>query len=276
MLQEEVFAQLGFNALESEVYIALSKHGPQTAYKIGKLLGRPTANVYKAVDVLAEHGAIELMEGDVRICKALPIQSVVKQMERGYQNKMKQAVDALGNLSAESKDEGIYKLQTVEAVFQRAKEMIKRTKSVLVIDAFPNALQRIKKDIQQVKGKEVFVQAYEEPGLDNHISLVVPEISAKVLAYWDAEQLNIAVDGKEMLVALFSKKLDKLVQATYSNNLYLSCMVYSGILNEHKVHRFSKAKTMQEVEKIRSKQKFFLNSKVPGLDMLFEMYKKAE
>src|SRR4051812_27203862 len=95
MSPEEVFAQLGFNALESEVYIALVKNGPQTAYKIGKLLNRPTANVYKAADVLAEHGAIEITEGDVRICKAISIRSVAQQMERTYKSKMEQAIKTL-------------------------------------------------------------------------------------------------------------------------------------------------------------------------------------
>src|SRR4051812_43591817 len=120
MTPEEIFAHLGFNALEAEVYIALLKNGPQTAYKVGKLIGRPTANVYKAVEVLARDGAIEIMETDVKICKAIPIQSVVQQLKQAYNTKAMKAVDALSHIQEEKPGEGIFKLQTAEAVYQRA------------------------------------------------------------------------------------------------------------------------------------------------------------
>lgn len=278
MTQEEVFAQLGFNTLEAEVYICLLKNGPQTAYRIGKLTGKPSANVYKAVEVLAREGAVELTEADVRICKAIPIQTVVKQLQSAYQSKISKAVDALKDIQEEKQDEGIYKLQTVESVLQRAKEMLSRVEVIAVVDAFPNALKEVTADVNRLakEKKEVFVQAYLPVKLDPRVSLVVPGLGPDTLRYWDAQQLNIAVDGKEILLALFNRDMTKLIQATYSNNLYLSCMMYSGIINEHKVHRFSMARTMKEINEIKDKQKFFFNSKVPGLELLFSQYKKKQ
>ncbi len=275
MTPEEIFSRLGFNSLESEVYIALLKNGPQTAYKIGKLLGKPTANVYKAVDVLSAQGAIEVMETDVKTCKAIPIQSVVKQMEQAYRTKTEMAVNVLGNLYEEKSEEGIFKLKTIESVLQRATEMFQRTESIIAIDAFPNLLELISPEINRMseRGVQVYLQAYSSINLDARVSKVIPSVSEEVIDYWDAEQLNIVADGKEMLLSLFSKDLSKLIQATYSNNLYISCCMHAGIMSEHKVHRFSNAQTMDEIESIRKGQKFFLNSKVPGLETLFSQYK---
>lgn len=276
MIAEEIFSTLGFNGLEAEVYVALLKQGPQTAYKIAKSIGKSNANVYKAVEVLAREGAIEIMETDVKICKAIPIENVVKQMQLAYKQKLEKAVEVLSKIYEEKNDEGIFRLQTPESVFQRAEQILSKAESIVVIDAFPNALNKIKDQINALakNGIEVFVLAYAPIELDEKVSLIVPQISGEVLEYWEAEQLNIAVDGKEVLVALFNKDLYKLIQATYSNNVYLSCILYSGIISEHKVHRFTEAKTMEEINSIKTGQKFFLNSNVPGLNQLFKQYKR--
>ncbi len=278
MSPEEIFANLGFNVLEAEVYVALLKNGPQTAYKVGKLLGRPTANVYKAVEVLAKEGAVEVMETDVKICRAIPIKSVVQQLKQAYATKTEQAVDMLGNIQEEKPGEGIYKLQTIEAVFQRARDILKRAESIVVIDCFPNALEIMKAEINQAaaRGLSIYVQAYAPVTLSKKVQMVLPDIGIDAMNYWDAEQLNMVADGREMLLSLFNKDLSRLVQATYSDNLYLACMMHAGIMSEHKVHRFSMAKTMAEVEAIKKGQKFFLNSKVPGLNLLFSQYKTGE
>ncbi len=273
---EQVFAELGFNALEAEVYIALLKHGSQTAYRIGKLINRPTANVYKAVEVLHQRGAIEIDESEVRQCKAIPIEAIAKQFEKEYKNKISQATALLSNLQKETQDTGIFKLQSVEAVVQRAKEMLGRCKKIAVADLFPEPMNLLKNDLQKLadKNREVFIEAYSPIEIKG-ASVVVPEVSSRSLEYWKAQQLNLAVDGKEMLVALFNQDMTELIQATYSNNLYLSCMVYNGLINEHKVHLFSNVKSMKELTELRENQKFFLNSNVPGLDLLFKQFKKA-
>lgn len=275
MTQEEIFARLGFNNLEAEVYVALLKHGPQTAYKIGKLLNRPTANVYKAVDVLAGSGALELEEGDVRICRAIPIKSLTKQLQSDYKARIDKAVEELSLVKPETDEEGIYKLQTVDSVFQRAYEMLKRSSHVVVIDAFPKALDKLKPELNKcIKNKlEVFVEAYEPVDFEKGVSVAIPSISKAALNYWGAQQLNLAVDGKEILIALFNEDLTELIQATYSNNLYLSCIVYSGLMSEHKVIQFSNAQSLKEVDVIKSTQRFFYNSNVPGLEKLFEQFK---
>jgi HTH-type transcriptional regulator, sugar sensing transcriptional regulator len=275
MTAEEIFVQLGFNALESEVYISLLKNGAQTAYKIGKSLNKPTANVYKAVDVLFNAGAIEIEDGDIKICKAIAIESLASQLQQNYKTKLDLAVSELKTIKKSDDIKGIFKLDSVEAVLQRAKEMLERTEQIVVIDAFPKPLNLLKNHLDELSknGREVFVEAYEPIKFEKEVSVAIPPISDKTLNHWKAQQLNIAVDGKEILVALFNDDLTKLIQATYSNNLYLSCIMYSGLMNEHKVIKLTNINSFEEFENYKNNQKFFYNSTVPGLDQLFKQYK---
>ena len=183
MNPQEIFEQLGFNSLEANVYIALIKHGPQTAYKVAKLIGKPAANVYKAVEVLAREGAIEMAEDNVKICKAIPIAAVVQQLQSSYKRKTDQAIAALSQLQGEKSDEGIYKLQIVPSVFQRAREMLLRTENIAVIDAFPATLNELIGDINDVAttGTEVYVQAYAPVKLHKKRSVIVPEKGREAL-----------------------------------------------------------------------------------------------
>lgn len=105
------------------------------------------ANVYEAVDLLAKEGAIEVMETDVKICKAITIRSVVQQLQDAYKSKSEKAVETLSKIHEEKNEEGIFKLQTIESVLQRVEMMLGRSESIAVIDAFPGALNLIKEQV---------------------------------------------------------------------------------------------------------------------------------
>ena len=83
----EYLIDLGLNQLEAEVYLALLPEEPMTAYRIGKIIGKPTANVYKAIDVLARKGAVVIEEGKNRKCKAVEVQLFVAQLKRDFDQK---------------------------------------------------------------------------------------------------------------------------------------------------------------------------------------------
>ena len=86
---------LGFNDLEAEVYMFLLPSEPITAYRIGRAIGRPTANVYKAVESLARRGAVVIEEGEQRTCRAVPVVDLTKQLERAFRESLDRAKGAL-------------------------------------------------------------------------------------------------------------------------------------------------------------------------------------
>ena len=54
--------EIGFNRLESEVYLTLLKQSPLSGYKIAQILGEGSSNIYKALDILKKKGAVLVEE----------------------------------------------------------------------------------------------------------------------------------------------------------------------------------------------------------------------
>ncbi len=279
MKQNEIesLSRIGLNQLEAEVYTLLLPQEPMTAYRIGKLLGKPTANVYKAIDSLESKGAVIVEEGNNRICRAVPISEFLKHLEQDFLKKTKQAARSLSHLKVKRYDERIYKLQSISHIFSRCTRMLDRCKAIAVIDAFPKPLEAIQGALLKAikRGVEIFVQAYEPVDIPG-ARLVIPPQSDLVLKYWSSQQLNVVTDGKEHILALFDQGLSEIYHATWSRNLYLSCILHAGLMHEHNIHRIravQESKKMPEkVREILSKQKFFHNSNIPGQKELFSRY----
>ena len=130
---------LGLSQLEAEVYICLLPEEPMTAYRIGKLLGKPTANVYKAIDALVRKGAVLIEEGKSRKCRAVAPALFIKQLRTDFERKATTVTQSLIQLKKHSFDEDIYKVGTVALALEKGREMLKRSEKIVVIDAFPEA-----------------------------------------------------------------------------------------------------------------------------------------
>jgi sugar-specific transcriptional regulator TrmB len=54
----KILTELGFTALESMIYLALIDNPPMTGYGISKIICKPVANTYKAIESLSAKGAV--------------------------------------------------------------------------------------------------------------------------------------------------------------------------------------------------------------------------
>ncbi len=54
----KTLTELGFTVLESMIYLALIDNPPMTGYGISKIIGKPVANTYKAIESLSSKGAV--------------------------------------------------------------------------------------------------------------------------------------------------------------------------------------------------------------------------
>ena len=265
---------LGFNDLEAEVYMFLLPSEPITAYRIGRAIGRPTANVYKAVESLARRGAVVIEEGEQRTCRAVPVADLTKQLERAFRESLDRAKGALTNLQAAPLDERVYKVESVPRLFERRTEMLRRARRVAIVDAFPGALERIRPAILEAARRDVdvFVEAYAPIDLPGVRLAVFPD-GARSVETWGSEQLNVVVDGAEHIVALLSSDLTEIRQAVWSNSLYLSCLQHAGRLCEHTVVAMIAALAdgkPDDALRLLEEHRFFLRGDVPGQRMLVE------
>jgi len=273
MKSEEILFDLGFNRLETDVYIHLLTHLPSTAYKIGKELNKPTANVYKAIDSLAKKGAVIVEDNRTKLCKAVSPDEFLGHYENSIIEKTKSAKELLTNLQTKFDDEKSYSINSVPLVFERFNSMMSRSKKVVVIDAFPKALEKVIDSIEAAtkRGIEVFVESYQPIEIKG-ADVTCATMGNKALSHWESQQLNVIIDGEEHLIALMDNDLKKVKQAVWSNNTYMSCMLFAGFLREQTVLKIMAEVNNPDFESITKqlleKQKFFYNSNIPGFDKL--------
>lgn len=271
---------IGLNQLEAEVYYLLLIENPMTAYKVGKLLKKPTANIYKAVEVLYSKGAIIIEEGKNKLCKAVDPKEFLALQKSQFVLKAEKASQALLNLKQQPEEEKTYSLDSVGLAMEKVKSMIAEATDILVVDAFPLALDLIAQPLQVAakKGIKVMVQAYSEVLIEGADVLHTPNPD-KVISYWQSQQLNIIADGQVSLVALFDKTMTTVYHATWSTHVYLSCILHAGRICEQSIHRLmavpDSEQKLREIEKILAEQIFFRNSEVPGVQRLFERHMKS-
>jgi sugar-specific transcriptional regulator TrmB len=265
----ELLRDLGLNQLEAEVYAHLLATEPATAYGVGTALGRPTANVYKAIERLARLGAVLVEEGSSRVCRAVPAAEFLRHTERAFREKTEAAGRALASLRRESFDERVYRVESVAEVLERARQMLAEARRVAVLDAFPRSLAALEPALREAarRGVDVYVEAYAAADIEGAHVVVVPE-GARAVAAWRSEQLNLVIDGREHLMALLGADLREVYQAVWSRSVYLSCLQHAGRLTEHTLARLLVAARDRPADdplaQIVRTHPFFRDSDVPG------------
>jgi len=226
----EPLQRLGFTEIESLVYTYLLQHEPSTGYRVSHAIGKPTANTYKAIASLEQRGALQVEDGDSRLVRAVSPEELLAQMERRFLRDRSRAEEALGELQRDHADDRIYALKSVDQVMERARAMLERARTIVLLDVFPRALDEIANDLEPVvaRGVQVVAKTYAPiavPGLGT----TTPSNAREIVRLWPGEQLSLVVDAEEHLLALLARDLRGVHQAIWSNSTYLSCMHHNHL-----------------------------------------------
>lgn len=271
----ESLKALGLNQLEAEVYLHLLTNEPMTAYKVGKSINKPTANVYKAIDSLVNKGAVLIENNKSKYCKSVPPNEFLNHYKKDLIAKTEKTKLLLNNLEIDYYDEKTYSIESVPLVFERFSNMMQKAKIVAVIDAFPNALDNVLDSIKEAvkRGVAIYIQVYKPIEIEG-ADVAYTGIAKEALSHWQSEQLNLIIDGEEYLMALMDKSLTKTIQASWSNNYYMACTLHAGRMHEQTTIKLNKIigqkNFKKKATKILDKQKYFYNSDIPGFDKLFK------
>ena len=221
----EALVSLGFTRLEAEVYTFLVRESPVTGYRVAQAIGKPAANVYKAIESLQNKGAVLVDEGANRICRALPADELLSQLERGFQSRRLIATEALAELKGSAEDDRVYQLRSREQVIERGRSMLARCKRLALLDAFPDPLEALRPDIEATAARGVQVtlkvfQPTEVPGAE----VVLNPRGQDVMGQYPGQWLILIVDGAELLLASLMSDGKGIHQAIWSGSVTLSYM----------------------------------------------------
>lgn len=229
----QALTKLGFTPLEAEIYAFLVQEPPVTGYRIAQALGKPAANVYKAIESLETKGAVLIDQGANRVCRAVPAEELLSHLDHAFQQRRSQAAERLAELRATQPDDRVYQLRTREQVFERCRSMLARCKSLALFDLFPDPLEALRHDIEATaaRGVRVTVKAFlpvELPGVD----VILNPRGADVMAQYPGQWLILIIDGAELLIASLDAERREIHQAIWSSSVTLSWIFHCAFAAE--------------------------------------------
>lgn len=223
-LAVEAFEQLGLSRLEAEIYVYLLENPPSTGYRIAKAIGRSKTNVYQAVEGLAAKGAILVSEGELRLCAAVSPEELLDQMERGFRDRKKLALSEVRSLiRPQAGGGGIYRLSSLDQVYERARRMLRGCEQTAYIDLYPGPLAQLRGAIEEAVGRgiNVFAEVYEPTEIDGATVIDRAQLPS-LWTDWPVDVLVIFVDGRQHLMAFLERGGGRVHDAFWSDSVMLS------------------------------------------------------
>ena len=224
----ETLCELGFTGLEALAYVSLLKAPGATGYAIARAIGKPVANTYKALESLEQRGAVSAEDGAARSYRAVPVGELLSVISREFASRTAQADKALARLDFAIEDDRVYRLTGREAILERMRSLIASARSVLVVDAFPEALTAITEMLREAvkRGLTVRIKTYAPFELRGATVVTSPSGDA-VMRRWDGTWLNAVADDTECLISLLG---DRESHGMWTRNHYFS-LVYQAALS---------------------------------------------
>lgn len=272
--------ELGFTSLEAAVYTSLVEHAPVTAYQVAKRVGKPTANVYKAIESLRLKGAVLVDDGDARLCRAAPPDELLRALEASFAGRRQDAQSAFAQLKTSEDDSRVYQVTSVAQVYERARTMLAGAHRIVILDLFPTPASLLLPDIiGAAKRVPVYVKLYAPLDIPGAIVTHPPEREG-LLGRWPGEWLNVVADGSEHLLALLSREGDSVHQAVWSSSAYLSILHHSGMASEicmdRLVQGLASARSLDALRKLHEQdRKVLFSPALPGVEALFARLKEG-
>lgn len=152
-----VLVDLGLTGLEAEAYTALAQNPPMTGYRIAQVLGKPAANIYKAIESLQAKGAIVVDEGANRVCQAVPAEELLGALERGFRESRERAAMAPAELESVPADHRVYRLRSRKQLIDRCRRVLRRAERVALVDAFTASLVKLRPGSEAAAARGVVV-----------------------------------------------------------------------------------------------------------------------
>jgi HTH-type transcriptional regulator, sugar sensing transcriptional regulator len=224
---------IGFTALEAEVYGALARGGASTGYRVARMIGKPAANTYKAIESLHAKGAVLVDDSKARVVRAVPPRELMRLVGRDLDTRRKRVSDALADLPGPDADRRIYELGTRAQVFERARTMLAAARRIALLDLGPGPLAELRDDLVKAarRGVAVALRTDAAAALAGVEVVVIPPRGTAAAEPWPGDWLTIVVDGTEHALAVFAAD-GELHQGVWSNSAFLAWVFHSGLAAE--------------------------------------------
>ncbi|MBI1331402.1 MAG: hypothetical protein JST12_11680 [Armatimonadetes bacterium] len=130
----EALVGFGFTALESEIYAFLLQEYPATGYRVAQAIGKPAANVYKALEALERKAAVVVDGSNSKEYRPVAPERLFGRLEKEFSSNKSSAVRLLSSLGSPDASGRVFTLSSYDQAVGQAKTILSSAKeSALVI-----------------------------------------------------------------------------------------------------------------------------------------------
>jgi len=228
----EPLVELGFTALEAEIYTRLLEELGVTGYRLAQLLGKAAPNVYKALESLEAKGAVMVDNGRRRLYRAVPPDELLGRLDRRFRDARERARQTLEERNRPRADHRVYQMSSIDAVLEKARAMLARASEIVLVDAFPRSLEVLRDSLQETAERGVLVAALTYDGAEGMpgVRVFADPISEVTRKRWPGDWLNLSIDGSELLISLLDYDASRVHQAIWTSSPVLA-LVYQNALS---------------------------------------------
>ncbi|MEM1424308.1 MAG: helix-turn-helix domain-containing protein, partial [Planctomycetota bacterium] len=229
---------LGFTDLEATIYAALVAGEGETGYALAKATGKPVANVYKAVESLEAKGAIVVAGLEPRTLRAVDPDDLIGALRKRFETKAEDAQRALTQLESADGSGGMYRLTSAQQVFERARTMIARAQATVLVDAYPTVLAEIAGDLVDAtaRGVKVVLLAYTDEHDTPGVRRMTHRFGDLIMERRIDDHLIVNTDAEQLLMAQLSVGAEHVMQAIWTDQLFLAMHYYDSFFCQFVVH----------------------------------------
>ena len=229
---------LGFTDLEATIYASLVAGEGETGYALAKATGKPVANVYKAVESLEAKGAIVVAGLEPRTLRAVDPDDLVGALRSRFESRADDAQRALAQLHSPDESGGMYRLTSAQQVLERTRAMIAQAQATVLVDAYPDVFEEIAGDLEEAGYRcvKVVLLAYTDEHPTPSVRRLTHRLGDLVMERRIDDHLIVNTDAEQLLMAQLSIGARSVMQAIWTDQLFLAMHYYDSFFCQFVVH----------------------------------------
>jgi sugar-specific transcriptional regulator TrmB len=217
---------LGLAHIESLSYAFLAVNASSTGYRVARGIGKPTANVYRALETLERKGLVIQDRGTPPSYRALPPEDMLARLENEFMDRKARAVRELAVLQRHTEDEKVYALKSNDQLVARAHVVLAAARHVVLAQA-PSAWAATLGDaIDDARSRNVRVVIVTDGELGKSHEDTIARRTRSVA------MIRFVADARETVVASLPNEAGRVREAIWTRSPLVGRMLHDAIAAE--------------------------------------------
>ena len=236
---EDSLESLGLTQIEALAYAYLVANPSSTGYRVSRGIGKPTANVYRALESLGRKGAVLQDRAASPAFRALAPDDLLARLEDQFMQRKARAARELSALQPDEGDERVYALKSLDQVLVRARILLASARRVSFVDSVHDVAAMLVTEIQDARqrGTRVLLRSrpvplFAEPTPDRAVAGHPDTLIDSVRAPGTAPSVRVVTDAREVLLAWFSLEGGKVREASWTRSTFFARGMHEALASE--------------------------------------------